>query len=717
VEGALTNLESALGYAEKGLLVFPCGVDKKPLTENGYKNASKDPEQIRAWWAASPDASIGLPTGSKNGLWVLDIDMPDGPKSLSEIEKNNERLPKTLTQRTGGGGTQYFWKWNGHDIRNRTKIALNIDVRGEGGYVIVPPSSHPSGKQYAWTQKAPIIEAPAWLADLVSGESPQKPLASNKSTYGEKALAGEIIKLSQVTEGERNTTLNNAAYSLGQLIAGGELDQATVEGALFGLALSKGLPQKEAQATIRSGIESGKLHPRSNPYKDEYYLEIEDQSNQSNQSNQNVSKSSEVIKVITGNQEVIKGGVIGNQSNQNGNQSNQESSPETGSGPYNLASHIREWIVNSTGSFTVDQLDREFCLITRKDKMNRAKILSIYSNKKNNLIRKDKSIKGKWHVLESNVEWVDLETANDDPFPVDLPFELSERCFIPRRGIIVLAGSTNAGKTTFLLSVLKSNIEKEYTKVYLMSEMGKGLYKRRIQKFGIPIAKWQESIKASEQSYGFDGTIQSHNPDGLTCIDFLEEIDGEYYKIPSSIRDIYDALGEGLVIIAIQKSVNSQFAKGGEGTKEKPCLYMLLDFLCEGDRCIYCALKLTKVKESLQDEMQGQELHFKIERGSDMTVVMDWTPAHKVDRAKCAIEYQAGIVNTDSEIWFKTDKDRTVRVLAKDIKEWQEAFKFINVIKELEKISQESVTRKPLKDKWFMQVSGLLNIINERKRR
>jgi hypothetical protein len=653
VEGEVTNLEAALDYASRGKLVFPCGIDKKPLTENGYKNATNDPEQIRAWWSANPEASIGMPTGPINGLWVLDIDMPDGPKSLSVIEKANSRLPKTLTQRTGGGGTQYFFKWNGHEIRNRTRIASNIDVRGIGGYVIVPPSSHPSGKQYVWTQKDPAIEAPEWLANMVGSPKDEAP-KDNRSTYGEKALAGEIIRLTNATEGTRNDTLNSAAYSLGQLIAGGELDQATVEGALFGIALMKGLTQKETQATIRSGIEKGKLSPRSNPYKDEYYLEVEDQSNQSNQSNNNPDHST---KVIIGNQEVIKS----NQSVITGNQS------EASNTPYNLAAHIKDWITNSTGSFTNDQVDREFCLTTRKDKMNRAKILSIYKDKK--IIKKDKTIKGKWHVIDSEIQWVDLDAAEETPFPIVLPFGLHEKVAIPKRAIIVLAGSTNAGKTAFILNTLRLNLNQSYEKIYLMSEMQDGEYKDRILGFGDPIKTWKENIKAASRSYDFNGTIQNYNPDGLTCVDYLEEIDGEYFKIPSGIRDIYDALGNGVAMIAIQKKGQADIGRGGEATKDKARLYMTLGYLCTLEHGIVCAVRLTKVKKSINENMQDKELHFKIERGSHLTVLMDWTPSSKVNRVQKGLDYQQGFseIETPYEPYiFKTTEGEEVTLSKRD---------------------------------------------------
>ncbi len=152
-----TLLEYALEYARHGWSVFPCNIDKSPKTRNGLHDASKDPEQIKAWWTRWPDASIGAPTGPVNGWWVLDVDRPkkpgdpDGLVSFAELEAKYGQLPATMKQRTGGGGFHYFFKWNGQKIRNSTgKVSPGIDVRGDGGYVILPPSGHPSGGRYEW---------------------------------------------------------------------------------------------------------------------------------------------------------------------------------------------------------------------------------------------------------------------------------------------------------------------------------------------------------------------------------------------------------------------------------------------------------------------------------------------------------------------------------------------------------------------------------------
>ena len=114
----------------------------------------------------------------------------------------------------------------------------------------------------------------------------------------------------------------------------------------------------------------------------------------------------------------------------------------------------------------------------------------------------------------------------------------------------------------------------DYEKIYLMSEMGSGEYKDRILKFGDSPLLWKQKIKAAAKSYGFNGIIKHYNPNGLTCIDYLEEIEGEYFKMASSIRDIYDSLNQGVAVVAIQKKESSKFARGGESTAGKSRLYL-----------------------------------------------------------------------------------------------------------------------------------------------
>lgn len=156
-------LAAALDYARRGWAVFPCGRDKRPLIKDWPHMATMAPEKIREWWGRWPDASIGCPTGPGSGFWVLDVDLPEGPASLAELEDLFGALPPTMEQRTGGGGRQLFFRWpEDREVRNSAgKLGPGLDVRGAGGYVILPPSGHPSGRRYAWITPAEVAEGVA----------------------------------------------------------------------------------------------------------------------------------------------------------------------------------------------------------------------------------------------------------------------------------------------------------------------------------------------------------------------------------------------------------------------------------------------------------------------------------------------------------------------------------------------------------------------------
>jgi hypothetical protein len=162
-------LRAALSYARRGIPVFPCEPSgKRPLTYNGFWDATTDPRRIEAWWDRWPFANVGVPTGGKSGLLVLDIDSRGGgTESLTILERQDSPLPKTTRSRTGGGGVHVFFKYPvGEEVRNSAGwLGPGLDVRGEGGYVVVPPSRTQSA--YEWIDRSPPAEA-AWLLERLS---------------------------------------------------------------------------------------------------------------------------------------------------------------------------------------------------------------------------------------------------------------------------------------------------------------------------------------------------------------------------------------------------------------------------------------------------------------------------------------------------------------------------------------------------------------------
>jgi hypothetical protein len=174
------RLAAALAYAGRGWRVFPA-----PLgTKRSYKSkkhsggvnwgATNNPDEIRRDFAQWPQATIGIPTGQANGIWVLEADTPkghgvDGLASLQALITEHRALPATLQAESPSGSAHYYFKWPADKvIRNSAStVAPGVDVRGEGGMVIAPPSVH-GNAAYRWVVEVEIAAAPEWLITLAT---------------------------------------------------------------------------------------------------------------------------------------------------------------------------------------------------------------------------------------------------------------------------------------------------------------------------------------------------------------------------------------------------------------------------------------------------------------------------------------------------------------------------------------------------------------------
>ena len=167
-----TMLQAALDYAAQGWPVFPCNpLDKRPLTPHGFKDATTDPEQIKAWWTRWPNAMVGVPMGAATGTFCVDLDRkpnePDGVATWAKLESEHGQTPETRMHDTPSTGRHLLYKWC-NDIRNHKlkERAPGIETRGEGGYIVVPPSVMADGKAYTGNAAA-IADAPDWLLKII----------------------------------------------------------------------------------------------------------------------------------------------------------------------------------------------------------------------------------------------------------------------------------------------------------------------------------------------------------------------------------------------------------------------------------------------------------------------------------------------------------------------------------------------------------------------
>jgi putative DNA primase/helicase len=295
-------LDHALDYASRGYAVFPCKADKTPYTLKGVKDASTDPDLIRQWWMRWPHAMIGMAMGKLSGIWVLDPDAPkgDGPDGRANwrrlVTENGGGSCLTQTNNTPGGGQHLLFAYDDARPINNSRgdlKGLGIDVRGNGGYIIAPPSINGEGLAYEIEQPMrPIAPAPDWLYEMIlTTKAPPLPTSThaaqpsirqqafdnvvqlqtanrNERTYSESALNRECDALAAIRKGSRNEALNTAALKLGQLVGPGRLEEGEVRSRLEQACVANGLEADGKAAvlkTINSGLYDGMKTPRVIP--------------------------------------------------------------------------------------------------------------------------------------------------------------------------------------------------------------------------------------------------------------------------------------------------------------------------------------------------------------------------------------------------------------------------------------------------------------------
>ena len=181
--------------------MFPCGPDKRPLVPHGFKAATTDPATVRTWWGQWPDALIAVPTGEHTGIVVLDPDVRpgiDGNDTLYLLEERHGKLPPTVEALTPSGGRHIYFRHPGQPVPcSAGKLGPGLDVRGDGGYVVVPPSRNGAGG-WEWEASNPSepAELPvAWISLLVAPRHEEGPRRPEDTPIGEGQRNAHLTSL------------------------------------------------------------------------------------------------------------------------------------------------------------------------------------------------------------------------------------------------------------------------------------------------------------------------------------------------------------------------------------------------------------------------------------------------------------------------------------------------------------------------------------------
>lgn len=544
----MTMLEAALAYVAEGFKIFPCNIDKTPLTAHGLKDCTQMQLRVQEMWTQWPLASIGLVT---DDLVVVDFDAKSGGKeSKAKIEAQYGKMPTTRVHRTGGGGLHYIYRNpNGSDIRNSVKLGgyLGVDLRANGGYIVAPPSPHPSGKSYVILDNSPIAPAPEWLISLIF------------SGVGRGRGVGEGG--TDIPDGERNQTLTSLAGTMRRR----GMSQEAILAALKATKCQTPLSDKELETIAKSvaryqpdplaSITDKTDIPRINTDIPRVIADITDQTDKADKTD--MSDKTDNITPVTDS--VTPAGKI-------------------------IWPMVDKWLLIHRGErFDLDTICRQLNVTDREHRHSIAQKLSYEIFHK----RLEKSVSQRpplYRILDNTIKYINwLESKPTTNLVLRWPcgidnsqFGFDGRVDISSKGLIVLAGVTNTGKSVWCRNFMWANMD-TYRCVYFSSETsGEDFadYASRMT-WANPVGEdGKPKFLLVDRNRDFKDVIE---PNSINIIDWLN-LGDNFYQIGAVLEGIKEKLEDGIAIVSLQKDPNKELGMGGMWGEHLASLYLTLDF-------------------------------------------------------------------------------------------------------------------------------------------
>lgn len=552
-------LNAALEYLDAGYSIIPVGQDKKPLISwIEFQKRQATREEVKEWWTRHPEANIGMVTGSISGICAVDNDDPNSKHQLLKTIDEFAQPPVSMTPR---GGNHMIFGMPEKEVRNTVNFMEKVDFRGEGGYIVVPPSTNGNGKGYIWKRNILVTDIPVLPDSLIkaiqnsdnyfsslkrtkinTNTTPITPNASIPNIDCPPAVTScDIFK-----EGQRDENLFHIANCLTQT----KNSDLYIKQVLRAITLSWGERDEKWIATkIESAMKRMERRER------------------------------------------------------------------------NIAAEVAAFVGVTSGDFSVTECDKFLNLVTTRDKAASRKALQRL--KDNGIIEKRGNRDGTYRRVDQDVEFIDFEEEEGMLSNVKLPLRLDELVEVCEGNIILCSGEYNAGKTGFCLNTLQMN--KNGMRIrYISSEMKAGEFKKRWRNFGLPYDFWlpDEMTDYVKLNNNLCSIIV---PDALNIIDYMEFKDGDYTKGAEYLTQIHDKLTTGVAVVAIQHKEGSRLPRAGDLVMEKPRLSIAFRKTPTTDDRIAGSVEILKAKNIRKGKCDGKKLMFEIvDGGSRFRITNDW---------------------------------------------------------------------------------------------
>jgi hypothetical protein len=269
---------AALPYVEKlrwsVFLLAPLG--KEPFVPkrhggNGVHDATRDPEQIRAWGRMCPHGNIGIACGEASGIVVLDVDPRNGGDATIRALAVKHSFPRTPRARTGNGGWHLFFRYQPGIRGSARKLGPGVEVKSTGGYIVAPPSfTGPSdagrGGLYVWEVspfEVPPPPLPAWLVEMLL-PPPKRTSPSFTSDAHGGDFEGAARFLERTPSGNRHHVLYWATCCAGEVVDSRAISEQDAIRRLTEAATAAGMTGADEVIEVRRTIQDGLKRGREN---------------------------------------------------------------------------------------------------------------------------------------------------------------------------------------------------------------------------------------------------------------------------------------------------------------------------------------------------------------------------------------------------------------------------------------------------------------------
>jgi len=544
----MNMLEYALKYVERGLCIIPVGHDKKPLIKwERYQKEFPSESAISGWFKKWPDMNIGMVTGSISGISVIDIDTEEGEEGIAPFIKK----PRTIIVSTPRGG-KHIWYKHEDGLRNSQGFIKGVDFRGEGGYVVLPPSKTDIGEYKFKTSfeknKFPPVPDAVKKILLNKGFGSSSLSYNNWGSQSPGLRGNEDEQKEQPRDAETQTQYDRGDDSEEGYDAPNENE--------IGQGPYQDRTPTDSKDPIRSG--SVKTIAFDAGGRDESLFHVATCLMRGGMSETNIFNVVEFL----------------------GNQCNPPFSPKDSKekvisaikrgGHEGMSNSIYYWVMESSGTWSVDELDRDLNISTTTQKDRRGKVIRRMLDK--GIIVKHPTKKRWFRTRDVDMTEMDVNKPRADTEPINLPFNLHSLVKLYPGNIVVVAGEPNAGKTALMLNIMADNMH-QYHVHYFNSEMGEEELADRLREFqDVDYRDFKKAVHFYERSGNFSDVVAT-GKGNLNIIDFLEIYDN-FYEIGGMINDIHKNLNGAIAIIALQKNKGTSIGLGGFRGLEKARLYM-----------------------------------------------------------------------------------------------------------------------------------------------